>query len=192
MKQATSDCSYQASAVLLSLAFIWFATGGTFLSYASCPPTSRQEKQQPARVEQARRESERLKPSPKYSPTEVIKIQLEALQHNDTPAKDSGIATAFKFASPNNQAATGPLERFILLVKNPAYKPMLDYKSAEFGVLDIKGDDAEQRVTLTNADGEKAVYRFTLSKQHEEPYKDCWMTDGVERVVKQASGQPVA
>ena len=47
-------------------------------------------------------------------------------------------------------------------------------------------------MTLTNADGEKAIYRFTLSKQHEDPYKDCWMTDGVERVVKQGTDQQVA
>ena len=87
---------------------------------------------------------------------------------------------------------TGPLERFILLVKNPAYKPMLNYKSAEFGALDIKDDEAQQRVTLVSADGAKVVYRFTLSKQHEEPYKDCWMTDGVERVIQQGSDQPVA
>ncbi len=191
MKRKAIENSYRAYSLSL-IALLCLTANGTLLSYASCAAMSPQEKNKAESREPSRQPDDKLQPSPKYSPADVIKLQLEALQHNDTPAKDSGIATAFKFASPNNQAATGPLERFILLVKNAAYKPMLNYKSAEFGLLEIKGDDAQQRVTLTDADGAKAVYRFTLSKQHEAPYKDCWMTDGVERVVKQGSDQPIA
>ena len=122
------------------------------------------------------------RPSPKLSPEEVVGLQLKALQENDTPARDSGIAIAFRFASPANQAATGPLENFILLVKNPLYRLMLNHRSAERRPMKIDGDRAEQRVTLTSASGERGVYIFTLSKQTEGPFKDCWMTDGVERL----------
>lgn len=52
-------------------------------------------------------------PSPDLSPDQVVRIQLDAMARNDEPAPDSGIATAFKFASPENQAQTGPLDRFI-------------------------------------------------------------------------------
>jgi hypothetical protein len=127
-------------------------------------------------------QDDHLKPTPDLSPEQVITIQLQALQHNDSPAKDSGIAVAFRFASPANQAMTGPLENFIRLVKNPVYRPMLNHQEAARGTLRVVGDQAQQRVTLTGASGEKFVYIFTLSKQKDEPYKDCWMTDGVERL----------
>jgi hypothetical protein len=121
-------------------------------------------------------------PGPDLSPEQVVQIQLQALQRNDTPTKDSGIAIAFRFASPANQAATGPLANFVLLVKNPLYHPMLNHKTVERGPMKIDGDQAQQRVTLTSATNERAVYIFTLSKQRDGKYKDCWMTDGVERV----------
>jgi hypothetical protein len=94
-----------------------------------------------------------------------------ALQRNDEQAPDSGIATAFRFASPGNRAATGPLERFIQLVKSPAYKPLLNHKTAARGAVRIADDIARQRVTLTAANGERIVYLFTVSKQTEDPYK---------------------
>lgn len=130
----------------------------------------------------AQKKNAMLQPNPNLSPEQVINIVLEALQHNDQPTPDSGIATAFRFASPGNRAATGPLERFINLVKNPAYKPLLNYKSVERGAVRIADDIARQRITVVAASGEKAVYLFTLSKQADEPYKNCWLTDGVERL----------
>ncbi len=132
-------------------------------------------------------------PNPNLSPEQVITIVLEALQRNDEQAPDSGIATAFRFASPGNRAATGPLERFIQLVKSPAYKPLLNHKTAARGNVRIAEDVARQRITLTAANGERIVYLFTVSKQTEEPYKNFWMTDGVERLKdNQDDGQQVA
>ena len=136
-------------------------------------------------IEPAPQNDETLQPNPKLSPEQVITIQLEALQHNDKPTKDSGIATTFKFASPANRTVTGPLSRFIQLVKNPIYRPMLNHRRAERGQIKISGDKAFQKITLISAEGKRIVYIFILSKQHEEPYKDCWMTDGVERLPAQ-------
>lgn len=121
-------------------------------------------------------------PNPKLSPEEVIKIQLEALQSNDIPTKDAGIAIAFRFASPSNQTVTGPLEKFIMLVKNPMYRPMLNHKKAEREKVELNGDEARQRVIITTANDERITYLFTLSKQKDGQFKDCWMTDGVERI----------
>lgn len=123
-----------------------------------------------------------LQPDAKLTPEQVIKIQLDALRRNDEPTADSGIRTAFHFASPANREATGPIERFIPLVKNPLYLPLLDHRRADFGTLRVEGDTAQQRVTVTDKDGRTATYVFTLSKQSTAPYKDCWMTDGVGRV----------
>ena len=38
------------------------------------------------------------------------------MQHNDEPAPDAGIATAFRFASPGSHAVTGLLARFAAMV----------------------------------------------------------------------------
>jgi hypothetical protein len=76
-------------------------------------------------------EARRAKPDKDLAPGEVVRIVVDALRDND--AKDNGIAITFDFASPANQKATGPLERFVPLVKSPAYAPMLNHRSAEYG-----------------------------------------------------------
>lgn len=49
-------------------------------------------------------------PEPCWGPEAVCLAQLEALQAGDA-------AGVFRFASPANQAATGPVERFALLLQ---------------------------------------------------------------------------
>src|SRR3954451_2111401 len=71
--------------------------------------------------------TKRTKPARSLSPGEVVKIVMNALRDND--AKDGGIAITFDFASPQNKKVTGPLERFVPMVKTPAYAPMLNHKS---------------------------------------------------------------
>ncbi|MDQ6663718.1 MAG: DUF4864 domain-containing protein [Acidobacteriota bacterium] len=132
--------------------------------------------------------SQMNEPSPKLTPAQVIKIQLSAFQRNDTPTLDSGIRKAFAFASPGNRAVTGPIDKFVLLVKNPLYRPLLNHRSAEFSPIQITGDHAEQRVRLIDAHGVPAVFVFALGKQKEDPYKDCWMIEGVARIPEQSSG----
>lgn len=116
-------------------------------------------------------------PSPELSPDQVVRLQLESLQSNDD--NNQGIAAAFNFASPGNKQVTGPLTRFIKMLKTPPYDAMLNYKSVEYDPVKISGDKATQRVTLTGSDGQATIYIFMLSKQTRAPYKDCWMTDGV-------------
>ena len=116
------------------------------------------------------------KPSPELTPGQVIEIQLEALQFNDRPAKDAGIATTFQFASPGNRKATGPLERFTLIVKNPAFRPLINHRIAGYGPLVVKGNLALRRVTVVAEDGQAIDYDFQLSK---DPESGCWFTDGV-------------
>ncbi|MDQ6707314.1 MAG: DUF4864 domain-containing protein, partial [Acidobacteriota bacterium] len=120
-------------------------------------------------------------PSPKLKPAQVIKIQLAAFQRND-------ISKAFAFASPGNRAVTGPIEKFVLLVKNPLYRPLLNHRSVEFSPIQITSDHAEQRVRLIDANGVPAVFVFALGKQKEKPYKDCWMIEGVARIPEKSSG----
>jgi hypothetical protein len=121
------------------------------------------------------------RPSPVLTPGQVVDIVLTALQHNDVPAKDRGIAVTFEFASPANRDATGPFPRFAALVKNPSYRAILNHRRSERGDLRVVGDQARQRVTIVDANGDRITYLFMLSRQSDGPYKGCWMTDGVVR-----------
>ena len=120
-------------------------------------------------------------PSPEWTAAEVVRLQVEALQRNDSPHDDAGIETAFEFASPGNRAATGPLPRFAAMVHGPAYRDMLDFERAEYGPVRVDGDQAVQEVTLVQPDGRRATYVFGLSRQSGGRYDGCWMTDAVVR-----------
>ncbi len=120
-------------------------------------------------------------PSPDLRPDQVVRIQLDALRLNDKPSKDAGIATAFRFASPNNREVTGPLAHFIEIVRSPGYLPLIDHRIAGTGPVAVVGDQAMQRVTVVAGDGEAIEYEFQLSK---DPATGCWFTDGVVPVPK--------
>ncbi len=100
---------------------------------------------------------------------------MEALKNNDAPATDSGIATAFAFASPMNKSQTGPLGRFVQMVHNPMYAVMLNCRSIEYSELRVRDDQAEQVVKLIDADGDPAIFIFHLSRQTGGSLR--WMLD---------------
>jgi hypothetical protein len=117
-------------------------------------------------------------PKPEFSPEDVIRIQLDALRHNDA-SNDEGIATAFNFASPGNRVYTGPLSRFKQIVRNPVYSVMLNHRQADYETASIVGALARQRVMVIGENSQTVIYTFTLSRQRDPRYRDCWMTDGV-------------
>ena len=127
-------------------------------------------------------------PSPEWTPAEVIRFQVEALQRNDEPHEDAGIETAFEFASPGNRAATGPLPRFAQMVHGPGYRDMLGFESAEYGPIRVEGDQAAQEVTLVQPDGRRVTFLFGLSRQSGGEYNGSWMTDAVVRREASANG----
>jgi hypothetical protein len=120
-------------------------------------------------------------PSPDWSPEDVVRLQVDALGRNDMPHDDAGIEAAFRFASPANKRATGPLERFRLLFETEAYGPMLDHDGARYSAVQQTATQARMGVMLSTESG-SVGYVFRLSKQTQTPYQDCWMTDGVRRV----------
>lgn len=121
-------------------------------------------------------------PSPELSPTEVVRLQVEALGTNDTPREDAGIEAAFNFASPANKRATGPLSRFERLFETPAYGPMIDHDGATYSAPQVDDDVARMGVILITAQGDRVGYLFRLSEQEDPPHEGCWMTDAVQRV----------
>jgi hypothetical protein len=56
---------------------------------------------------------------------------------------------------------------------------MLNYSAAEYGEMEVMGDQAAQRVSIVAEDGLIIVYVFVLSKQQGDVCSGCWMTDGV-------------
>ncbi|WP_232798149.1 DUF4864 domain-containing protein [Salinibacter altiplanensis] len=131
-------------------------------------------------------------PSPALSPTEVVRLQVEALGDNDTPHEDAGIEAAFNFASPANKRATGPLRRFRRLFETPAYGPMIGHDGATYSLPEVEEAVARMGVILTTTQGTRVGYLFRLSKQDGAPHADCWMTDAVQRVpVEQVDTQEI-
>ena len=118
-------------------------------------------------------------PDPRLSAADVIRFQVEALAADE---ENDGIAATFRFASPANREMTGPLERFIGIVRAPAYRPLVNHVAAEYGELVSRDGQAAQVVTVTATDGSRHTYLFQLSRQPEGPFRGCWMTDSVHRV----------
>src|SRR4051812_33213541 len=108
-----------ARLLVIVVACAWLA-----LSFASASPKPKGEPPPPA-------STTRPVPSPDLAPQDVVKTVMDALRNNDE--KDTGIRITFSFASPGNREFTGPIDRFIAMVKDPAYAPMLNHKSAEYG-----------------------------------------------------------
>jgi Domain of unknown function (DUF4864) len=123
-----------------------------------------------------------LSPRPELSPEQVVQFQVTALQYNDNPQADAGIERAFRFASPSNKAATGPLEKFARMLKGPAYSPMINNVSSSIVGSNSQGDKAKVTVEVFTASGRRVTYVFLLSKQTEGEFANCWMTDAVMRL----------
>lgn len=140
--------------------------------------------QQPqATSQQQQQRFENAYPTPDISPEQVIEIQLDGMQHCDLPTKDHGIEIAFRFASPANKAATGPLSRFARMIHNPLYACMLNFKRAKFEPHNMRGD--EWKISIVNdVNGQErtSVFIWKLSKQTVDPVRGCWMTDSVIKI----------
>lgn len=117
-------------------------------------------------------------PAPSLSPADVVRIQLQALQHNDVPHPDAGIAEVYRFASPGNRRMTGSLARFAAML-HQGYAEMIDNRRVILGKTRIDGDRAFQNVDVIAGDGRIFGYVFALSRRHQSPDADCWMTDAV-------------
>lgn len=118
-----------------------------------------------------------LTPTADYSPDQVVRIVIEALQHNNAE-NDDGIATVFRFASPGNRANTGPLSRFTSMIKR-GFPDMLSHTSARFDPMEISDNTAVQAVWLLQPDGKETGYAFQLGKQSSGQFDGIWMTEAV-------------
>jgi hypothetical protein len=119
------------------------------------------------------------RPAPELSPSDVVRIQVDALRRVDEPTPNAGIWTTFRFASPANREITGPYGHFLRVIKSPGNGPFLHARSARLSGERQDGLSAEVTVELEGRDGLRSRFTFSLSKQGPGPFKDCWMTDSV-------------
>ena len=125
------------------------------------------------------RAAEMVYPNPDIAPAEVIAIQLNGLQYNDSPEIDAGIRQTWAFAHPRNRAMTGPLNRFANMLKGPGYDMLLYHASHQI-VPANSGDGWRQfDVFMESGNGKLLQFAWIVEKVTEGQYKDCWMTVAV-------------
>lgn len=123
-------------------------------------------------------------PSPSLGPAQVVLAQLAGLQrepYDGGPVLGEGLAQAWKFASPGNREATGPLPRFARMLRADTYRGLLGHIAVQLGPVLEDGPQAQVEVLVLAADDTTQGYTWVLGRQEAEPYVGCWMTDGVVR-----------
>jgi hypothetical protein len=121
--------------------------------------------------------AELLKPNNNINPEQVVKIQLKGLMKNNDPSENYGIRQTWEFAHPTNQKATGPLDRFIIMIKGDSYKMLLNHIEHVIKELQISNSSAFYEVVIL--DKGKSYYKFNWQVEKylkDGPLKDCWLT----------------
>ncbi len=123
--------------------------------------------------------AEPIGPDPALAPEEVVAIQLEALKHNDDPTPNTGIAQTYALAHPNNKRVTGPLPRFELMIKSPAYRPLLGHSAHQ--IERVAGNDmiVRFRVFVETPNGDAVKYLWEVGRVRDGPDKGAWLTTNV-------------
>ena len=78
-----------------------------------------------------------VSPNSGIEPYQVVKIQLRGLMNNDDPSADYGIKQTWEFAHPSNKKYTGPLPKFIKMIKGEGYKMLLNHIDNELSLIHI-------------------------------------------------------
>jgi|TARA_B110000438_G_C15765748_1_gene629495 hypothetical protein len=129
-----------------------------------------------------------IKPNNGIEPYQVVKIQLKSLMNNDDPKKNYGIEQTWKFAHPNNQKYTGPLEKFIVMLKGQSYKMLLNH--LEHKIVEVRLTDSFASYEVTVLDENKTYYKFNWQVERYEKegaLKDCWLTTMVSSPISLGS-----
>ena len=107
---------------------------------------------------------------------------------NDDPSLDYGIKQTWEFAHPSNKKYTGPLPKFINMIKSEVYKMLLNHIDSE--IVEVFKSDNQHGFEVTILGKDKNYYRFqwVVEKYYEEgPLKDCWLTTSVSNPVSLGS-----
>ena len=115
-------------------------------------------------------------PKPSLSPKQVVEIQVSALADRD---QRRGALQCASFASPENFAVTGPLDRFARMLADSQFLVLSSPDTVVVGDAVFHGENARVLVTALAGDQTRA-FVWVLAKQRQPgPLNGCWMTDGV-------------
>ena len=129
-----------------------------------------------------------IKPNSEIGPNQVVKIQLNGLMKNDEPNLNNGIKQTWEFAHPSNKKYTGPLSKFITLLKGQNYKMLINHLDNE--IIEIFKTTNKYGFEVTILSNDKNYYQFqwVVEKYYEEgPLKDCWLTISVSNPISLGS-----
>ena len=129
-----------------------------------------------------------IKPNSEIEPNQVVKIQLNSLMNNDEPNLNNGIKQTWEFAHPSNKKYTGPLSKFITLLKGQNYKMLINHLDNE--IIEIFKTSNKYGFEVTILSNDKNYYKFqwVVEKFYDEgPLKDCWLTISVSNPISLGS-----
>ena len=112
-------------------------------------------------------------------PREVVAIQLEALQQNDRPVADAGIARVWDYAHPANKAVTGPIERFARMIKSGGYRVLINHLGHEIEPVSRTDNQAVFSVTVSNQRNDVSGFKWVVNKVRSGEDAGRWMTISV-------------
>ena len=121
-----------------------------------------------------------ISPNDKFSPLEVVDIQLTSLQSNTSDNK--GIYQCWLFAHPENKKYTGPIGRFISMIKSNPYDVLLGSLFFETKLISKNQTEAKVEVFLDGKNKNRYKILWILSKSNiSKECTNCWMTTGVSQ-----------
>ncbi len=132
--------------------------------------------------------AEIIKPNSGIEPYQVIKIQLRGLMKNNDPFLDYGIKQTWEFAHPTNKKYTGPLTKFIKMIKGDGYKMLLNHIENEIVQIFKSNDKYGFEVTILGKDKNYYKFQWVVEKYYKEgPLQDCWLTTSVSNPISLGS-----
>ena len=132
--------------------------------------------------------AELIKPNNEIHPSNVVDIQLKGLMNNDNPSKNYGIKQTWEFAHPANKKYTGPLPKFINLLRGENYKMLLNHLDNEIIEVFKSTTRYGYEVTILAVDKKYYKFQWIVEKYYKEgPLKDCWLTTSVSNPISLGS-----
>lgn len=119
-----------------------------------------------------------IKPNDKFSPQEVVEIQLTSLQNNSI--NNLGIYQCWLFAHPENKKYTGPFDNFKRMISDTSYKILLNSTKFKIRLLDENQEMAKYSVDVDAYDNKRYNLSWVLERAKlDQNCKNCWMTTSV-------------
>ena len=110
--------------------------------------------------------------------SEDILIQILDTYRSFSSNPDESLDLIWNFAHPNNQALTGPKERFALMLTSEPYDLIIDLKDYSYKVVFKSDENIHYEVNFINQNNSYLVLTWVFEKTLCNK-KPCWRTIGV-------------